>query len=45
MTSALPRHYQAGYGVGMGGSRGALGGFFADADFDYEARTLGGSQA
>jgi dienelactone hydrolase len=43
MTSALPWHYQAGHGVGMGGSWGAPGGFFADADFDYEARILLGA--
>jgi len=45
MPSALLRHCQAGYGVGMGGSWGAPGGFFADADFDYEARILLGAAA
>jgi hypothetical protein len=45
MASALLRHRQAGYGVGMGGSWGAPGGFSADADFDSEARILLGAVA
>jgi hypothetical protein len=39
----LARH--AGHGVGMGGRWGAPGGFFADADFDYEARIVLGATA
>ena len=31
--------------MGVRGSRGAAGGFFADADFDYEARIVLGAAA
>jgi hypothetical protein len=45
MTSALPRHCQAGVWGGHGGQLDAPGGFFTDADFDYEARILLGAAA
>jgi hypothetical protein len=39
--AAVPK----GCDVGMSGGRSAPGGFFADADFDYEARIVLGAAA